>query len=155
MEIHETVRELVLPGFADTAVAAKPSILPFAHLSDRELLSYGVPPDWLQDVRQTSEDALLDIASHLPAEASEALLEIAVGGIPHTRVPETPAPNPFEHPDALRRFRLMANVDELQRALDFPWDKWMVFLHPDHDNGSRATIPARRASRAPPAPAKQ
>jgi superfamily I DNA/RNA helicase len=25
----------------------------------------------------------------------------------------------------------MANVEELQRALDFPWDKWTVFLHPD------------------------
>ena len=25
----------------------------------------------------------------------------------------------------------MANIEELQRALDFPWDKWTVFLHPD------------------------
>jgi superfamily I DNA/RNA helicase len=25
----------------------------------------------------------------------------------------------------------MANVEELQRALDFPWEKWTVFLHPD------------------------
>jgi superfamily I DNA/RNA helicase len=25
----------------------------------------------------------------------------------------------------------MANVEELQRALDFPWDKWTVFLHPE------------------------
>ena len=38
---------------------------------------------------------------------------------------------PFEHPDALRRFRVMANVEELQRALDYPWEKWTVFLHPD------------------------
>jgi len=24
----------------------------------------------------------------------------------------------------------MSNVEELQRALDYPWDKWTVFLHP-------------------------
>src|SRR5579863_10437703 len=24
----------------------------------------------------------------------------------------------------------MANVEELDRALDYPWDKWTVFLHP-------------------------
>ena len=39
--------------------------------------------------------------------------------------------NPFDHPDALRRFRIMTNVNELQRALEYPWDKWMVFLHPE------------------------
>ncbi len=30
-----------------------------------------------------------------------------------------------------RRFRVMNNVEELQRALDFPWEKWTVFLHPE------------------------
>jgi superfamily I DNA/RNA helicase len=39
--------------------------------------------------------------------------------------------SPFEHPDAQRRFRIMTNVEELQRALDFPWEKWTVFLHPE------------------------
>src|SRR3546814_16820927 len=24
----------------------------------------------------------------------------------------------------------MSDVEELERALDFPWDKWTVFLHP-------------------------
>ena len=33
---------------------------------------------------------------------------------------------------ALRGVRQwLRNVEELQRALDFPWEKWMVFLHPD------------------------
>ncbi|MDZ4855342.1 MAG: 3'-5' exonuclease, partial [Nitrospirota bacterium] len=30
-----------------------------------------------------------------------------------------------------RRFRVMTNAEELQRALDFPWEKWTVFLHPE------------------------
>ena len=34
---------------------------------------------------------------------------------------------------AQRRFRVMANVEELERALDFPWDKWTVFLHPERN----------------------
>lgn len=25
----------------------------------------------------------------------------------------------------------MSNIEELQRALDFPWEKWTVFLHPE------------------------
>jgi superfamily I DNA/RNA helicase len=36
----------------------------------------------------------------------------------------------FEHPDAQRRFRIVTNVEELERALEYPWDKWTVFLHP-------------------------
>ena len=38
--------------------------------------------------------------------------------------------DPFEHPDAQRRFRVVENVEELERALDYPWERWMVFLHP-------------------------
>ena len=45
--------------------------------------------------------------------------------------PAAIAGSPFEHPDAQRRFRVMTNVEELQRALDFPWEKWTVFLHPE------------------------
>ncbi len=39
--------------------------------------------------------------------------------------------NPFEHPDAKRRFRLIKNIEELKMALEYPWDKWTIFLHPD------------------------
>ena len=45
--------------------------------------------------------------------------------------PTAPVTSPFEHPDAQRRFRVMANVEELERALESPWDKWTVFLHPE------------------------
>lgn len=89
-----------------------------------------MPAEWLGDVKQATEDTLLALADHLPAEASEALLELATGGKP--RIPE-PAESgkPFEHPDAQRRFRVVANVEELERAFDYPWDKWTVFLHPE------------------------
>ena len=52
----------------------------FADLSDDELLGYGVPAEWLDDVRAANEDSLLAAADHLPGEAAEALLELATGG---------------------------------------------------------------------------
>ena len=61
-------------------------------------------------------------------EAAEALLELAVGGTPPA--PPVAATDPFEHPDAQRRFRIMHDIEELERALEFPWEKWTVFLHP-------------------------
>lgn len=100
-------------------------------VSDDELLGYGVPPEWVNDVKQADEDTLLVLADHLPAEASEALLELATGGKPRVLPNATVTASPFDHPDAQRRFRVMTNVEELQRALDFPWEKWTVFLHPE------------------------
>ncbi|HLI17028.1 MAG TPA: UvrD-helicase domain-containing protein [Rhodanobacteraceae bacterium] len=38
--------------------------------------------------------------------------------------------DPFAHPDAQRRFRTIESSEELERALDAPWDKWTIFLHP-------------------------
>jgi superfamily I DNA/RNA helicase len=80
-------------------------------------------------VRAATEESLLALADDLPAEAAEALLELATGGTPPTRR-LSPDGDPFEHPDAQRRFRVMHDFEELERALDYPWDRWMVFLHP-------------------------
>lgn len=133
VEIRETVQQILVPQYVaeepkKTAKAPKPL---FAHLSEEELLGYGVPPEWLKDVREATEDSYLALADHLPSEAAEALLEIATGGKPRQPEPAEPPPNPFDHPDAQRRFRVMTNVEELERALDAPWEKWTVFLHPE------------------------
>jgi len=75
-------------------------------------------------------DTLLEIAGHLPAEAAEALLNLAIGIKPPLPEAVPVGADPFEHPDALRRFRVMKNVEELALALDYPWERWAVFLHP-------------------------
>lgn len=131
VEIRETVKEVVVPVYVTAEQPAPPKPPLFANKPDEELLGYGVPPEWLDDVRRADEDSLLVLADRLPAEAAEALLELATGGKPRTVQPVAPPKNPFDHPDALRRFRVMANVEELQSALDFPWEKWTVFLHPE------------------------
>nr|WP_281870131.1 3'-5' exonuclease [Pseudomonas sp. BR1R-5] len=128
VEIRETVQEILVPVY----VQQKPdAVLLFSGNSDDELLSYGVPPEWLADVRQATENSLLTLADHLPAEAAEALLELATGGKPRILDFLAEQKSPFDHPDAQRRFRVMADVEELQRALDCPWEKWTVFLHPE------------------------
>lgn len=101
----------------------------FINKSSNELLSYGVPEEWIDDVKICDEDELLELCDHLPAEAAEALLELATGGNP--KVYKAKVEDPFDHPDAQRRFRIMENTEELEKALDFPWEKWTIFLHPE------------------------
>jgi mRNA-degrading endonuclease RelE of RelBE toxin-antitoxin system len=118
VEIRETVQEILVPVY----VQQRPDVaLLFSGVSDDELLSYGVPPEWLADVKQATENSLLTLTDHLPAEAAEALLELATGGKPRILDFLAEQNSPFDHPDAQRRFRVMADVEELQRALDCPW----------------------------------
>ena len=139
VEIRETVKEIIVPVYVQVELAAVAApvaraaeVKPlFAAVSDDELLGYGVPAEWLDDVKRTDAGTLLTLADHLPSEAAEALLELATGGKPRMPQPAVVPATPFDHPDALRRFRVMTNVAELERALDFPWDKWSIFLHPE------------------------
>ena len=94
------------------------------------MLAYGVPTEWLSDAIAATEDTLFDLSEHLPQEAAEALLELATGGQPARPTTIAADTSAFDHPDAQRRFRVMTNQEELQRALDYPWEKWTVFLHP-------------------------
>jgi len=102
----------------------------FKGVEDDVLLGYGVPAEWLDDVKAANEDSILELAEHLPSEAAEALLDLAVGSAPTTPATVAPDIDPFEHPDAQRRFRVMKDVEELTRALEYPWEKWTIFLHP-------------------------
>jgi hypothetical protein len=130
VELRETVQEIAIPTYVEAARFSHRKTALFASAPDSELLACGVPPEWIAEVRKVDEDGLLTLAPHLPSEAAEALLDLATGSRP--RMPAIPSAgaDPFAHPDAQRRFRLMRSADELERALDYPWDKWIVFLHP-------------------------
>jgi mRNA-degrading endonuclease RelE of RelBE toxin-antitoxin system len=151
VEIRERVEEITIPRYVEAVPVPKPPL--FAALTDSELLGYGVPSEWLPDVRKANEESLLELADHLPKEAAEALLDLATGAIPqpvsisaepleavvYSFKPEAipslkelavPTAKSFQHPDAQRRFRLIGSAEELERALEFPWEKWTVFLHP-------------------------
>lgn len=111
--------------------AAPPKAKLFDNLRKFELMSFGVPEEWVNDVRAADEDSLFDVITHLPQEAQEALLKLAVGETPEPPKPAPATTDPFAHPDAQRRFRVLTNTEELERALNSPWEKWAVFLHPD------------------------
>jgi len=130
VEIRETVREIPVAAYGVSKPADSVREPLFSGIAEETLLDYGVPPEWLGDVRRADEDGLLELADHLPAEASEALLELATGGQPQLPRLASSETNPFEHPDAQRRFRLLKDIDELAQALDYPWEKWIVFMHP-------------------------
>src|SRR5581483_3430042 len=130
IELRESVREIVVPAYVPAERKPVPPTRPLLEIPDEQLLGYGVPSEWLTEVRQADEDGLLAMAQHLPAEAAEAILELATGGTPR-RLASVAVEDPFAHPDAQRRFRVVTSVEELERALDAPWDKWAVFLHPE------------------------
>lgn len=149
VEIRERVQEIAIPKYVEVEAKheAKPPL--FSALSDEQLLAFGVPREWLGDARNVNEDSVLDLAEHLPAEAAEALLNLATGGALRT-TPEVepavyayapsarldaakvsePTLDAFKHPDAQRRFRTISSQEELERAFEYPWEKWTIFLHP-------------------------
>jgi len=155
VEIRETIREILVPRHIEAPATLSASRKLFENISRDSLLSFGVPQEWISDVRSADEDGFFRLADHLPAEAAQALLEIATGGplpvLPtaaahalsteQRTVPRSGEPaevdadavlaSAMEHPDAQRRFRLVHDAAELERALDAPWDRWTVFLHPD------------------------
>ncbi|MCB9475328.1 MAG: UvrD-helicase domain-containing protein [Deltaproteobacteria bacterium] len=152
VEVRERVEEIYVPQYVEQEA---PPL--FDGVPDDDFLGYGVPEEWLDDVRTVnSDDGLLALVDHLPGEAAEALLELATGGKPEPSPQPIPmdvivagaiwsptfeavnkalvkkarVANTFVHPDSKRRFRIVESVEELERALEYPWEKWTVFLHP-------------------------
>ena len=132
VEIRERVEDVVVPREVEAA-PGPPAQPVFAGLDADRLLGLGVPEDWLDDVMAATEDSFLELAEHLPSEAAEALLNHAAGE-PLPAPTAQPVADPYAHPDALRRFRVLENREALELALDYPWERWTVFLHPDQQS---------------------
>src|SRR5262245_43943252 len=90
VEIRERIEEIAV--HRPTGVDALPAHLPsppappnpklFDNLRKFELMAFGVPEEWVDDVRAADEGSLFDVIKHLPQEAQEALLRLAVGEKP-------------------------------------------------------------------------
>lgn len=153
VELVERVEEVQVPAPAMSTepIAARPPRtapqlrLPLADVSKDELLSYGVPPRWIDPLKEATEERALELSDHLPAEASEAILALLIGEKPMMLVVADRAPA-----DEQRRFRVVEHVEELERALEYPWEKWTVFLHPSQRRFVEADYsgPARVAGSA-------
>ena len=124
VEVKERVEEVV------RQVVREEEAPVFRKYEKDYLLGLGVPPEWVDALRTVGESAFLDVVGELPEEAAERLLDLAAGKAVPTPVPPRDV-EPLEHPDAQRRFHSVTTHGELQAALDAPWDRWRVFLHPD------------------------
>ena len=132
VEQREEIEPLVYNERGSEGPTTEAVVQPFWALTDDQMLDVGVPRDWLDPVRAMAQDDVETLFDRLPAEAAEALYDFATGGKleDHIPKPAEPGENPFAHPDAQRRFRILDNVEELQAALDAPFEKWAIFLHP-------------------------
>ena len=66
IEIRETVQEIFIPVYN---LSDYPPKKLFNDLSDNELLSYGVPQEWIDDVKNATDQSLFSLIDHLPSEA--------------------------------------------------------------------------------------
>ena len=140
VEVRELVEDIFVqrPLLVDVDLPSTEPV--FQNLDKEKLLSIGVPEDWVDDVLSADEEAFFRIANHLPQEAAEILLEVAGGDVSFAQAVEQAKSTSedenqnddsgFAHPDAQRRFRVVEDSDALAVALDYPWEKWTVFLHP-------------------------
>src|SRR5436189_4669194 len=66
VEVRETVEEIFIPVYVQTELALAPQLAEkpplFTGVADEELLGYGVPAEWLGDVKNATEDTLLALA---------------------------------------------------------------------------------------------
>jgi len=106
-----------LPLSQPAATKKKPEPQPFIALSRENLLSVGVPEDWVNDILVATEDQFLELATHLPGEASEALLEYVSSGSLKVPAPVVVA-DPFAHPDTFKH----ADTDPDEVLKDFSDD---------------------------------
>ncbi len=125
---------------------------------DDVLLSFGVPQSLLPSVRAVkTQDALLALLRHLPAEAAEALTWLGEGSpveevraaVTVTQVKATvkteDLSTALENPDTKRRFVTVKSQDDLTSILNAPLAKWRIFLHPNQEKlvGKQFSGPAR------------
>lgn len=115
---------------------------PFVALTDQELLSIGVPEDFLVAVRQIHDEASLDgMQCSLPVEAYEALFLLLAGDSisqilsgRETRVDEvidvTDFAGALDRAESQSRFVIIEDDEALSAIMNAPLAQWRVFLHP-------------------------
>lgn len=117
----------------------------FDPYSDEELVRIGVPEELIGLVRSVrDEEDFVRVRRRFPAEAAEAL-EYLSAGIPYSEVLDelglsaAPEPESVDTSDfsaaldntlSRRSVMVISSDQELQDALDYPLEKWRIFLHP-------------------------
>lgn len=114
----------------------------FSLLGDRELMSVGVPEDWIIRVRNIRSESELDgLQPSLPVEAYEGLFLLAAGdtvdqvlNTRETRVDRKIDTADFATalatPESQSRFVVVDDDEAMVAIMNAPLAQWRIFLHP-------------------------
>lgn len=141
--VESVVQQVEVPAVdaVTQSTSAKTRAL-FEALSDRELMSIGVPAESLASVRSISAEEHLDaLQAMLPLEAYEGLFLVAAGdtvsqvlNTRETRVDKTIDTSDFAAalatPESQSRFVVVNDDETMLAIMNAPLQQWRVFLHP-------------------------
>ena len=125
---------------ADVPSAIQPPL--YAALSDHELMSLGVPEDWLDRIRIVQSEPQLDaLQASLPVEAYEGLFLVSAGdtvaqvlNARETRVDRAINTSDFagalSTPESQSRFVVVDDDEAMLAIMNAPLAQWRIFLHP-------------------------
>lgn len=114
----------------------------FSNLSDRELMSLGVPEDFIASIKTIeAEKELDDLQSLLPVEAYEGLFLVAAGDtvsqvinaretIVDKRIDTTDFLGSLATAESQARFIIVDDDEALTAIMNAPLAQWRIFLHP-------------------------
>ena len=126
-------------GNAENSVSQS---LIYAEMSDHELMSLGVPQEWLARIRAIQSEVELDsLQAGLPVEAYEGLFLIAAGDTVaqvlssrETRVDRSINTDDFAAalvtPESQSRFVVVEDDEAMLAIMNAPLAQWRIFLHP-------------------------
>ncbi len=136
-------------GSLGTASVSAPDDGLLAHCTDEQLLQAGVPAAFLPPLRAcVTQDALLGLLLALQEHVAQAVMRLALKddageqALPQQE-PEPAAatpqePDPIEtalaRPESRRRFVMVTSQRELEQALNYPLERWRLFLHPSQQS---------------------
>lgn len=131
VEVHPKTGILQVFRVVEEIKVVPREVRPLLPYSEDYLLELGVPPSYLKPLSLVEhEEELLELISGLPQDVQERLLDLYTG----KKVVPPPKVRTIEelakHPLSRQHLQFIQNLDELRRALAYPWERWMVFLHP-------------------------
>lgn len=114
VEVRELVEEVRRPAPAASGKSQiTDSKIPiFDELTDAELLSVGVPTDWLTTVQEVDATGWQKVSEHLPPDVAEVLEEYYTGN------------GELRPPQLSATFREVGTAQEFETALADPWPAW-------------------------------
>lgn len=141
--VESVVQQVEVPA-VEAAAQSMPTKTPslFETLSDRELMSIGVPEESLAAVRSIAAEEQLDaLQATLPLEAYEGLFLVAAGdtvsqvlNTRETRVDKNIDTSDFAAalatPESQSRFVVVNDDETMLAIMNAPLEQWRVFLHP-------------------------